>query len=140
MEILDQANLLGTVSNLPLTDPKEASQSTGILPLIGETFVLSSPSIRIPPIRMEGIEDTATQQVKSNLRYAKCSEDLSSCLPPIGFLRFSPQLQGLSKPLIYLTCKHIIHYNCIDNPQKLCPICPPTDMKIDDGVIVTVTQ
>ncbi|CAG8831987.1 30128_t:CDS:1, partial [Racocetra persica] len=48
------------------------------------------------------------------------------------FFQFSPQLQGPLKPLIYLTCKHIIHYNCIDNPQKLCPICPPTDMEIDN--------
>ncbi|CAG8720579.1 7713_t:CDS:2, partial [Dentiscutata erythropus] len=118
VEILDQANPLGTVSNLPLTNPKEASQSTGISPLMCETF--------IPPILMEEIEDIATQQVKSNLRCAKCSEDLSSCLLPIGFLRFSLQLQGPLKPLIYLTCKHIIHYNCIDNPQKLYPICPST--------------
>ncbi|CAG8624828.1 20546_t:CDS:1, partial [Racocetra persica] len=135
MEILDQANPLGTVFNLPFTDPKKAFQSTKISPLMGETFVLSLLSIQ-----MEGIEDTATQQVKSNLKYAKCSKDLSSYLPPIGFLRFSPQLQGLSKLLIYLTCKHIIHYNCIDNPQKLCSICPPTDIETDDSVIVTITQ
>ncbi|CAG8729405.1 2351_t:CDS:1, partial [Dentiscutata heterogama] len=127
-----QANPLGTVSNLPFTDPKKASRSTEILPLMGKAFVLSSP-----PIQMERIKDTATQQVKSNLRCAKCSEDLSSYLPPIGFLQFSPQLQGPSKPLIYLTCKHIIHYNCIDNPQKLCPICLPTDIEIDNSVIVT---
>ncbi|CAG8741744.1 26687_t:CDS:1 [Racocetra persica] len=106
MEILNQASPLGTVSNLPLTDPKKASQSTGISPLMGETFILSSP-----PIRMEEIEGTAIQQVESNLRCAKCSKDLSSCLPLIDFLRFSPQLQDLLKPLIYLTCKHIIHYN-----------------------------
>ncbi|RIB28845.1 hypothetical protein C2G38_2137116 [Gigaspora rosea] len=130
----NQADALGTFSDLPLYDPKGASQSSGISPLMSKTFALSSP-----PVRMEGIEGTATQQVKSNLRCAKCSEDLSSCLPPIGFLRFSPP-QGPLKPLIYLTCKHIIHYNCIDNPQKLCPICPPTDMEIDDGVIVTSTQ
>ncbi|CAG8542806.1 1701_t:CDS:2 [Scutellospora calospora] len=46
-----------------------------ISPLMGETFVLSSPPIRILPIRMEEIENTATQQVKSNLR-------LSSVLSP----------------------------------------------------------
>ena len=80
---------------------------------------------------MEGIEDTATQQVRSNLICAKCSEDLSFCLPPIGFLRFPPQPQGPSKPLVYLTCKHIVHYDCIDNPRKLCPICPSTDMVAD---------
>ncbi|RIA87387.1 hypothetical protein C1645_827856 [Glomus cerebriforme] len=56
-----------------------------------------------PFIRMEGIEGIATQQVKN---------------PP--------------KLLVYLTCKHIVYYNCIDNSQKLCPIYPSTDMKIDD--------
>ncbi|CAG8513771.1 16200_t:CDS:2, partial [Dentiscutata erythropus] len=111
---------------------REAFQSTGISPLIGETFVLSSPPIWIPPIRIEGIEDTAIQQVKSNLRCAKCSEDLSSCLLSIGFLQFSSQLQGLLKPLIYLICKHIIHYNCIDNPQKLCSICPSTNIELEE--------
>ncbi|CAG8562052.1 8179_t:CDS:2 [Scutellospora calospora] len=69
---------------------------------MGETFVLFSP-----PIQMEGIEDTATQQVKNNLR----------CL---------------LKPLKYLTCKHIIHYNCINNLQKLCPICPSTNIEPEE--------
>jgi hypothetical protein len=81
---------------------------------------------------MEGIEGTAIQQVKSTLRCTKCSKDLSSSLPPLGFLRISPQPQGSPKPLVYLTCKHIVHYSCIDNPRKLCPICPSTDMEIDD--------
>src|SRR2546423_14867773 len=101
---------------LPLSGPKRTSQSSGISPLsnlMGERFVLSSP-----PIQLEGIEGTAAQQVKSNLRCAKCSEDLSSCLPPLGFLRFSPQAP--SKPLVYLTSKHIVHYECIDNPRNLC--------------------
>ncbi|CAG8685132.1 2896_t:CDS:2, partial [Scutellospora calospora] len=103
VEILDQANPFSTVSNLLLTNPKEASQSTGISPLMGEIFVLSSPPIRIQPIQIERIEDTATQQVKSPL-----------------------------KLLIYLTCKYIIHYNCIDDPQKLCPICLSTNMESEE--------
>ncbi|KAF0555750.1 hypothetical protein F8M41_016747 [Gigaspora margarita] len=127
VEILDQADALGTISDLPLYDPKRASQSSGISPLMSETFALFSP-----PVRMEEIKGTATQQVKSNLRSAKCSEDLFLCLPPIGFLRFSPQPQSPSKPLIYLTCKHTIYYNCIDNPRKLCPICPSTDMEPEE--------
>ncbi|CAG8847971.1 6220_t:CDS:1 [Gigaspora margarita] len=49
VEILDQADALSTISNLPLFDPKGTSQSSGILPLMGKTFALSSP-----PIRMEG--------------------------------------------------------------------------------------
>ncbi|CAB4386506.1 unnamed protein product [Rhizophagus irregularis] len=67
-----------------------------------------SPSIgtfalSLPLIQMLGIEGPVSQQDKSP-----------------------------SKLLVYLTCKHIIHYNCIDNPRKLCPICPSTDMEIDD--------
>ncbi|PKY53907.1 hypothetical protein RhiirA4_472385 [Rhizophagus irregularis] len=32
--------------------------------------------------------------------------------------------QSPPKPLVYLTCKHIVHYACIDNPRRLYPICP----------------
>ncbi|PKY50302.1 hypothetical protein RhiirA4_529912 [Rhizophagus irregularis] len=88
------------------------------------TFTLSSLSIQ-----MGGIEGIATQQVKSTLRCAKYSEDFSLSLPP--------QPQDPLKLLIYLTCKHIVHYNCIDNSRKLCPICPLTDMEIDDLEIPT---
>ncbi|GBC19226.2 hypothetical protein GLOIN_2v1734374 [Rhizophagus irregularis DAOM 181602=DAOM 197198] len=135
VDILDQADGLNIISNPPIPDPRVTSQSSGISPLSNSmrTFTLSSP-----PIWMGGVEGTATQQVKSALRCAKCSEDLSSSLPPLrsastaGFLRIAPQPQGPSKPLVYLTCKHIVHYNCIDNPRKLCPICASANMEIDD--------
>jgi hypothetical protein len=81
--------------------------------VISEGFVLSSP-----PIRMEGIEDTATQRAKSYLRCAKCSEDL--------FMSSSSN-NAPTKPLVYLTCKHIVHYDCIENPRKLCHICPSVE-------------
>ncbi|CAG8752013.1 22678_t:CDS:1 [Dentiscutata erythropus] len=64
VEILDQANPLGTISNLLLTDLKGAPQLTEISLLMGETFALS-----LPPIWMEEIESLATQQGKSNLPY-----------------------------------------------------------------------
>ena len=82
-------------------------------------------------MRIEGVENIGIQQMRSQLRCVKFSEDLSSCLPPLGFLRTFPHPPP--KPLVYLTCKHIVHYNCIDNPRKLCPICPSTDdMETDD--------
>ncbi|CAB4494948.1 uncharacterized protein OCT59_008778 [Rhizophagus irregularis] len=92
---------------------------------------------------MGRIKGIATQQVKSILRCAKCSEDFSSCLPPLGFLWFSSQPQVPLKSLVYLTCKHIVHYDCINDPRKLCPICPSTnatetdDMETDDDDMVT---
>ncbi|PKK61377.1 hypothetical protein RhiirC2_718465 [Rhizophagus irregularis] len=93
--------------------------------MMSERFILTSPLML-----MEGIENIGIQQMESQLRCIKYSEDLSLYFPPLGFLQtFShPPL----KPLVHLTCKHIIHYNCINNPQKLCPICPSSDMEIDD--------
>ncbi|RGB25367.1 hypothetical protein C1646_771822 [Rhizophagus diaphanus] len=93
VDILDQADALSIVSNLPIPDPKVTSQSSGISPLsnLMETFTLSSP-----PIQMEGIEGIVTQQVKSALRCAKYSEELFSSFPPLGFLQISPQPQEQS--------------------------------------------
>ncbi|CAG8722629.1 20276_t:CDS:2 [Rhizophagus irregularis] len=82
--IVDYGDKAGIISN---PDPRMTSQSSGISPSMG-TFALSSP-----PIRMLGIEGPVTQQDKSTLRCAKCSEDLSSSLPPLGFLRIAPQPQ-----------------------------------------------
>ncbi|CAG8613240.1 11031_t:CDS:2 [Ambispora gerdemannii] len=84
--------------------PSIVHDSTGISALsnvMSEEFVLSSP-----PIRMEGIEDTATQRAKSYLRCAKCSEELSSCLPSLSF--------------------HSISSNAPTKPL-LCPICPSAE-------------
>ena len=53
--------------------------------MMNERFILFSPIIR-----MERIENTEFQQARSYLKCAKCSEDLSSCLPLIGFLRIPP--------------------------------------------------
>jgi hypothetical protein len=33
-----------------------------------------------------------------------------------------------------------MHYNCINNPHKLRPICPSIDMKIDDNNMVINAQ
>ncbi|EXX71185.1 hypothetical protein RirG_080770 [Rhizophagus irregularis DAOM 197198w] len=42
------------------------------------------------------------------------------------------QSQEPLKPLVYLTCKHIVHYECIINSRKLFPICPSTDMELEE--------
>ncbi len=88
VNILDQADVLGIISNLPIPNLRMTSQSAEILPLsnLMGMFTLSSPAIR-----MGGIESTATQQLRSILKCAKCFEDLSLCLSPLGFFRISPQ-------------------------------------------------
>ncbi len=57
VDILDQANALGIIFNLPIPDPRKTSQSSRISPLSNSMgmFALFSP-----PIQIEGIEDTAT--------------------------------------------------------------------------------
>ncbi len=126
--------------NVDIIEPFPTNQESPISALsnrMSESFILSSPVLR-----MEGIENTGFQQARSYLRCAKCSEDLSSCLPPIGFLRIPPQAlpQAPPKPLVYLTCKHIVHYHCINNPRKLCPICPPTEEDTDVGKDASVDE
>ncbi|GET67223.1 hypothetical protein GLOIN_2v1478122 [Rhizophagus irregularis DAOM 181602=DAOM 197198] len=74
VDILDQADALGIVSNLPLLGLQgKPSQSSGISPLsksMGEIFTLSSP-----PIRM-GDEGTTTQQ--------QLIEELLTDIPVVG--------------------------------------------------------
>ncbi|RGB40467.1 hypothetical protein C1646_753311 [Rhizophagus diaphanus] len=72
-------------SNVIIQD-SPLSQSSGTSALtntMSERFILTSP-----PMRMEG--NIGIQQMGSQLRCVKCSEDLSSCLPPLGFLRTFP--------------------------------------------------
>ncbi|CAB4445125.1 unnamed protein product [Rhizophagus irregularis] len=78
----------------------------------------------------------AIQRTRSYLRCAKCSEDLSSCLPSLSFHPVSTNAH--MKPLVYLTCKHIVHYKCIDNPRKLYPKCPSTDIELEEEVEMDV--
>jgi len=122
-------------SNVIIQDSllSQSSGTSALTNMMSERFILTSP-----PMRMEGVENIGIQQMGSQLRCVKCSEDLSSYLPPLGFLRTFPHPPP--KPLVYLTCKHIVHYNCIDNPRKLCPICPSTDMEIDGDDMVADAQ
>src|SRR5881398_3319180 len=71
----------------PFPNTNEESPISALSNRMSESFILS-----LPVLRMEGIENTEFQQARSYLRCAKCSEDLSSCLPPIGFLQIPLKL------------------------------------------------
>jgi hypothetical protein len=84
---------------------------------MGEKFTITSPTIHEDA--MEDVEVAVYQQTeseRSSLTCAKCSEDIAQV--------FS---QAPSRPLVFLPCKHAVHYDCIDNPQKLCPICQSSE-------------
>ena len=66
----------------PFPNTNEESPISALSNRMNESLVILSS----PILRMEGVENTGSQPVKGYLRCAKCSEDLSSCLPPIGFL------------------------------------------------------
>lgn len=97
-----------------------SSQSSGvsaISTLMGEKFTITSPTIHEDA--MEDVEVIVYQQTESDRRSltcAKCSEDIAQV--------FS---QAPLRPLVFLPCKHAVHYGCIDNPQKLCPFCQSSE-------------
>ncbi|CAG8557401.1 10823_t:CDS:2 [Ambispora leptoticha] len=53
---------------------------------------------------------------------SKCSESISP---------------KLLKPVILLTCKHVIHFECIGNKRNLCPKCPSADDLEKEGYYIS---
>ncbi|GES74837.1 hypothetical protein GLOIN_2v1769762 [Rhizophagus clarus] len=91
----------------------QSSQSSGTSALsnwMGEKFNLISPILED---LMEEVEDTSIQEMEKRLFCAKCSEEIT--------------LNFLLKDTVFLSCKHVMHYDCIDNPRKKCPTCPAED-------------
>ncbi|GBB90777.1 hypothetical protein RclHR1_17840004 [Rhizophagus clarus] len=91
----------------------QLSQSSETLALsnwMGEKFNLISPILED---LIEEVEDTSIQEMKKRLFCAKCSEEIT--------------LDFLSKDTVFLSCKHVVHYDCIDNPRKKCFTCPAED-------------
>ncbi|CAG8628491.1 4543_t:CDS:1, partial [Ambispora gerdemannii] len=44
---------------------------------------------------------------------------------------------GHSKPVVLLTCKHVIHFECIGNKRNLCPKCSSTDDLEKEGYYIS---
>ncbi|CAG8625118.1 8251_t:CDS:2, partial [Diversispora eburnea] len=42
-----------------------------------------------------------------------------------------------SKPIVLLTCKHVIHFECIGNKRNLCPKCPSADDLEKEGYYIS---
>ncbi|CAG8638681.1 2840_t:CDS:2, partial [Diversispora eburnea] len=57
------------------------------------------------------------------------SEICSKCFEAI-----SPEL---SKPVVLLTCKYVIHFECIGNKHNLCPKCPSADDLEKEGYYIS---
>ncbi|CAG8537881.1 1221_t:CDS:1 [Ambispora leptoticha] len=53
---------------------------------------------------------------------SKCSESISS---------------ERSKPVVLLTCKHVIHFECIASKRNLCPKCPSADDLEKEGYYIS---
>ncbi|GBB93403.1 hypothetical protein RclHR1_21620001 [Rhizophagus clarus] len=91
----------------------QSSQSSGTSALsnwMGEKFNLISPILED---LMEEVEDTSIQEMEKRLFCAKCSEEITLDFP--------------LKDTVFLSCKHVVHYDCIDNSRKKCPTCPAED-------------
>ncbi|CAG8658815.1 11817_t:CDS:2 [Rhizophagus irregularis] len=95
---VDEINI-GPIGN---TQSREESKSNVIIqdsPLFQSSRTLALTNM-MSKRRMEGVENIGTQQMGSQLRCVKCSENLSLYLPPLGFLRtFSHPPPKPLKPL-----------------------------------------
>ena len=90
----------------------QSSQSSGTSVLSNLIFVLNSPAIPEEGVLedpMDDVENTLNQDTTPRLTCAKCSEEITADFP---------------KDTVFLSCKHAVHYDCIDNPHKKCPTCP----------------
>ncbi|RIB21551.1 hypothetical protein C2G38_2176286 [Gigaspora rosea] len=64
----------------------------------------------------EKLDDSISKVTSSQIQLPiceKCSEEIS--------LEFT-------KPTIFLSCKHVVHYDCIKDSHKMCPTCPSSEM------------
>ncbi|CAB5385522.1 unnamed protein product [Rhizophagus irregularis] len=62
----------------------------------------------------------------------KCSEVISK----VPLLRLNA---SVSKPVVLLSCRHKVHFECIGNKSKLCPKCPSIDDLEKEGYYISPT-
>ncbi|CAB4390951.1 unnamed protein product [Rhizophagus irregularis] len=85
----------------------QSSRTSAISNLMSEKFVLNSPVI---------LEDLIEKVVKNALIQ---ESEIGTCA------KYSEKItSGFPKDTIFLFCKHAVHFDCIDNPNKRCPTCP----------------
>ncbi|PKB94523.1 hypothetical protein RhiirA5_438574 [Rhizophagus irregularis] len=85
----------------------QSSRTSAISNLMGEKFVLNSLVILEDP--MEKVIKNALIQETEIGTCAKCSKKITL---------------GFPKDTVFLSCKHAVHFNCIDNSNKRCSTCP----------------
>ena len=95
-----------------LSEHPSGSQSTAasLVRRMSNQLQVDSPVIQEDP--MEGVQDTLIQETETRLTCAKCSEEITL---------------DFSKDTVFLSCKHAVHFDCIDDPRKKCPTCPSAD-------------
>ncbi|GBB99220.1 hypothetical protein RclHR1_34500001, partial [Rhizophagus clarus] len=66
------------------------------------------------------IDSSTTLDISENV-------DNSQIQRPICEKCFEEISIEFSKDTAFLSCKHAVHYDCIDNPRKKCPTCPSSE-------------
>ncbi|GBC51620.2 hypothetical protein GLOIN_2v1709640 [Rhizophagus irregularis DAOM 181602=DAOM 197198] len=116
----------------------QSSRTLVLTNLMGKKVVLSSPIIpeegrRSDPIDTTGVaKETSNQATNPDNSENVDDSELSSrqiqrficekCFEEISI--------EFMKDTIFLSCKHAMHYNCIDDPCKKCSICSAEDLEL----------
>src|ERR1043166_9987656 len=111
-------NELGLLGGEEQSSSKTTDKASSSIHIIKETSDQATSPIEVvstTPGNSENVDDSILKDTSGQIQRPiceKCSEEIS-----IDF----------QKDTVFLSCKHAVHYDCIDNPCKKCPTCLAED-------------
>ncbi|PKY58601.1 hypothetical protein RhiirA4_480649 [Rhizophagus irregularis] len=115
-------NQLGLFSKEEQSSSRTTVKASSSIQIIKETSDQTTSPIEVVSTTPgdDSISKVSSGQVQHPI-CEKCSEEIS-----IEFM----------KDTVFLSCKHVMHYECIDNPHKKCPTCPLSETMSEISTLV----
>jgi hypothetical protein len=103
----------------------------------GKDTSLTIDERRRDPILFESNADIGLTQALQNKDASSSAKNAIEPTSEICSKCFEAISPELSKPVVLLTCKHVIHFECIGNKRNLCPKCPSADDLEKEGYYIS---
>src|ERR1043165_5157159 len=122
--LMDELGLLGGEEQ---SSSKTTDKTTSSIQIIKETSDQATSPIEVvstTPGNSENVDDSISKDTSGQIQRPiceKCSEEIS-----IEF----------SKDTVFLTCKHAVHLDCINDLRKRCPICPSSETMSEVSTLI----
>ncbi|CAG8626001.1 1813_t:CDS:1 [Diversispora eburnea] len=126
--------LTSAINETGSQDPMEIlPQISTIAPQKDPTSIMSGNERDSPLFESDLLQSDANNKAQEKDNNASplkpTTEICSKCFESISSER--------SKPVVLLTCKHVIHFKCIANKRNLCPKCPSADDLAKEGYYIS---